>query len=294
MQRWQIPAKTFLLGEYVALLNGPALLLTTTPCFHLSLNQKKEPSKIHDESPAGLLWKKHGHPEFNLKWEDPFHGLGGLGASSAQFIGTYLAIKTLNQQPIDQNELLDWYFNLHWQGIGLKPSGYDILAQINHHCVYVNQHNDNLASFSWPFTDLAFILLHSGEKLATHHHLKSMKIPDGTQQLSPIVEDGKTAFLTHDATLLISAVNQYQDALEKMQLTTRNSLQQINFLKQQPEVLAAKGCGAMGSDVILLLVPKNALISQVHHCKKEGLIVLATSNELYSDPSLFAKYKKNT
>ena len=30
-----IPAKTFLVGEYLALTGGPSIILTTTPCFEL-------------------------------------------------------------------------------------------------------------------------------------------------------------------------------------------------------------------------------------------------------------------
>ena len=35
--KWRIPAKTFLLGEYAAVAGESAIVLTTSPCFELSL-----------------------------------------------------------------------------------------------------------------------------------------------------------------------------------------------------------------------------------------------------------------
>ena len=56
--KWFIPAKTFLLGEYAALAEASAIILTTTPCFELSLSSKKGLSGIHPKSPAGLWWQQ--------------------------------------------------------------------------------------------------------------------------------------------------------------------------------------------------------------------------------------------
>nr|WP_256594408.1 hypothetical protein [Legionella pneumophila] len=56
--KWQIPAKTFLLGEYAAIAGEPAILLTTSPCFTLTLTENAKLEGIHPESPAGLWWQK--------------------------------------------------------------------------------------------------------------------------------------------------------------------------------------------------------------------------------------------
>ncbi|WP_206753639.1 hypothetical protein, partial [Escherichia coli] len=61
--KWQIPAKTFLLGEYADIAGEPANLLTTSPCFALTLTENAKLEGIHPKSPAGLWWQKNQcHP----------------------------------------------------------------------------------------------------------------------------------------------------------------------------------------------------------------------------------------
>ena len=52
---WSIPAKTFLVGEYAALKEQSAILLTTTPCFELRLTSQPGLHGIHPQSPAGRI-----------------------------------------------------------------------------------------------------------------------------------------------------------------------------------------------------------------------------------------------
>ncbi len=103
--KWLIPAKTFLLGEYAALAGQSAVLLTTSPCFELSLSKEAGLHGIHPDSPAGRWWKENAQSEVGLQWHDPYQGCGGLGASSAQFLGAYLASMYLQKRDIQQQEL---------------------------------------------------------------------------------------------------------------------------------------------------------------------------------------------
>src|SRR4051812_39210067 len=105
--KWQIPAKTFLIGEYAALVGHSAILLTTTPCFELSL-EPSEKNFIHPESPAGL-WLKKQEANIKLTWKDPYQGQGGLGASSAQFLSCYLATCYLQNKTVELEQLLQAY-----------------------------------------------------------------------------------------------------------------------------------------------------------------------------------------
>src|SRR3990167_4806167 len=105
---FQIPAKTFLLGEYVALQGGPAMILTTTPCFEVGVGDL-EIQAIHPDSPAGLCWRDSGIPG-ELFWYDPYEGIGGLGASSAAFLGAYLCSVSNHQQSLNQDALLAAYW----------------------------------------------------------------------------------------------------------------------------------------------------------------------------------------
>ncbi|KTD22896.1 mevalonate kinase [Legionella lansingensis] len=292
--RWRIPAKTFLLGEYAALAGASAMLLTTTPCFALSVTADEGLNGIHSDSPAGQWWIHHRIPKQGLLWHDPYEGRGGLGASSAQFIATYLATSRILRVTANHKSLLDAYYQSTWRGEGLKPSGYDVLAQTQNRCVYINRQNDLLHSYDWVFKDIAFLLLHSGQKLATHYYLQRVKLPTSIHTLAAIVEQGKEAFEKEDSSALIAAVNSYQEQLVTLGLMAAHSLQQIRAFREQPDILAAKGCGALGADVMLLIVPSLLLKAKATSLTAEGWKILATSDDLYAGCALLKNKTQKT
>lgn len=276
--KWSIPAKTFFLGEYAAIAGAPAFLLATTPCFELSLTDTPGLNGIHPDSPAGQLWAQQGTLNNGFSWHDPYNGLGGLGASSAQWLGAYFAQLHLQKKIASQHDMLNCYFQCAWQGIGVRPSGYDVIAQSQWGCVYVDAQQTTCTP--WPFDDLAFILVHTGQKLATHHHLQALTMPDQIEQLALTVESAKLAFDLSDSERVINAVNTYHQQLLKMNLVASHSLKHINALQAHSDVLAIKGCGAMGADVLLFLVLKNKLQSFSIYLTALGLNILATSENL--------------
>lgn len=288
---WQIPAKTFLLGEYAAIHGGSAIIVLTTPCFQLALNEVSHQRPFHPDSPAGKLWASYHANSSHLIWRDPYQGKGGLGASSAQFIGVYLAQCYLSQQTPCFDALLANYYQYAWSGEGLRPSGYDIIAQVSHQCVYINQQTSLTTCFDWPFRELSFVLVRSGEKLATHQHLQTLSLPTNTHALSAIVDRAKIAFEHADNDLLIEAINTYQSHLTELGLTATHSLEKINRLKKNKNILAIKGCGAMGADVLLLIFPRQGIEKEIAMLTAMGWNVLATERNLYKDAKLM---KKNT
>ena len=287
--KWSIPAKTFFLGEYAAITGAPAIVLTTRPCFEVTLTDEPGLQGIHPDSPAGQFWTKQGYIDRGLHWHDPYGGCGGLGASSAQWLGAWFASAWLadpeqHHVPDEKcfpNDMLNAYFQSSWQGVGVRPSGYDVLAQSMSGCVYIHRQQSISHVFSWPFHDLAFILVHTGQKLATHHHLQSLNLTGELEQLTAIVASAKTAFETSDSQQVINAVNEWHQRLLHLNLLAPHSLQQIELLKACPDILAAKGCGAMGADVLLLLLPVNRLVPVRDYLAKAGLNILATSENLY-------------
>lgn len=284
--KWQIPAKTFLVGEYAAIVGAPAIILTTSPCFELELRHSPETTGIHPQSPAGLWWAKHGHPEYGLVWHDPWQGRGGLGASSAQFLGAYLATCYVSKVLPSSVTMLEAYYQCAWSGMGLRPSGYDVLAQASQQCVYLSRQYDCMQDYTWPFSDIAFLLIHSGHKLATHTHLQRMTLPTDITDLITIVEQAKQAFEYSNSQMLIQAINAYQQQLSALQLTAPHSLVQLEQLRAHPDILAAKGCGAMGADVLLLIMPTNALPTQTNYLASLGWTILASNHQLYiSEPA---------
>lgn len=255
--KWTIPAKTFLLGEYAAVAEASALIVTTTPCFELSLNDTRQLNGIHPESPAGLWWATQQLTSHGLSWVDPYQGQGGLGASSAQYLASYLACCHLRQSPPSLKEMLKGYYESSWNGSGLRPSGYDVIAQSQSGCVFINKSQQQIQTYDWLFDDLSFFLIHTGIKLATHHHLQEATLPQQLEELSALVDRAQTAFIDSDSNVLVTCINKYHQQLASLNLVAEHSLKFIEHFSTYPEILAIKGCGALGSDVLLLLSHRN-------------------------------------
>jgi mevalonate kinase len=283
--KWLIPAKTFLLGEYAAVAQASAFLLTTAPCFELTLTTQKKPSGIHPESPAGLWWQ-HQNLGQSLLWSDPYAGRGGLGASSAQFLASYLASCFVNNTMPDLKQMLKAYYESSWAGKGLRPSGYDVIAQSQHGCVYINLQHNIMKSYDWPFHDLSFFLIHTGVKLATHHHLQDTALPDQINYLSLLVDEAKQAFEHTDSQRLIRTINSYHQKLAELNLVAEHSLKLISEFKKDPEILAIKGCGALGADVLLLITSTRTAQTLADKLKMQDWTVLATEKDIHAQAPL--------
>lgn len=255
---WRIPAKTFLLGEYAALADLGAIILTTEPYFEVTLTETSGLDGIHPESPAGRWWRRAGDAHHGLRWHDPLNHCGGMGASSAQFVGAYLATTFLREASPTQHEILDAYWHCAWQGHGVRPSGYDVLAQslsVNAlpACISIHRRDNRQDSYTWPFRDLAFIIAHTGNKLATHRHLSDTTLTDDVTRLDALVTKAHRALIQVDSQALVDAVNGYHEALTSMNRVSIHTQQLISNLRGQPGLVAIKGCGAMGADVLICL-----------------------------------------
>lgn len=282
--KWNVPAKTFLLGEYAALRDASAILAVTSPCFTISLQDKKAKSDgLHPESPAGLWWNRQKLNEKTIEWSDPYQGCGGLGASSAQFIGSYLASCLLKNTTTSLKEMLEAYYQCAWNGLGLRPSGYDVIAQTLHGCVYINKQNHQIKTYAWPFSDLSFFLVHTGVKLATHHHLQKATLPENVEHLSKLVDKAKEAMERKNSSVFIACINDYHHELVQLNLVAEHSLELIHKFKQYPEVLAIKGCGALGSDMLLIITSPNQRASLRTRLEGNNKKILATEMELVQE-----------
>jgi mevalonate kinase len=283
---WSIPAKTFLMGEYAALDGKSALLLTTNPCFELRTCTEPGLHGIHPHSPAGRWWTQAGLNNVGFIWHDPYQGLGGMGASTAQFLTVYQAVAHLRAQSINSQTLLNDYWAMVTSPNGIRPSGYDLLAQQQQGCVFLNREQENAAQYTWPFSDLGFILVHTQKKLATHEHLQTLVLNTVTEQLSALVDHAHHAFISGSSYHLVETVKAYHQLLVKQHWVATHTLNCIQRLYQETDALAIKGCGAMGADVILLLVKQHQLNEQVLRLKRGGWYILATNKAIYSACSL--------
>lgn len=279
-----ISAKTFLLGEYAALQGYPAIIINTSPCFQISQSNEPTLEGIHPDSPAGQFWRAYGPPDKGLKFSDPYHGMGGLGASSAQFLGAYQAYLGAQHRALDFHELLAMYELFTWNGEGMKPSGYDVLAQLYKTCVYVSRQPFEVSSLTWAFENMTIVLLHTGVKCVTHLHLHELQTLPDLKSLAHLVAQAKHAIINNHPSMLIHCINAYDAQLQAFGWVTATTRQWLDKLKTYPGVLAAKGCGAMGSDVLLLLVEKTAVSAFGEQVKAQGLRSLAIYPEPESSP----------
>ncbi len=148
------------------------------------------------------------------------------------FLGAYLASLYLKNTLPSQKDLLEAYLQSAWQGEGLPPSGYDVLAQSQSGCVFIERQKGLCKNRGWHFKILLFLLLHTGKKLATHEHLKSTEIKKQLKPLADTVYEAQISFETVDSKRLIDTINTYYHQLLQLNLVAEHSMEHINFLRK--------------------------------------------------------------
>ncbi|NDH08670.1 MAG: hypothetical protein EBY16_03485 [Gammaproteobacteria bacterium] len=268
----QIPAKTFFLGEYLALKGGPSLIALTTPCFQLDTTKR-----LHPECVASRFWQAKTNTAIPFGLQDPFQGKGGMGASSAEFLLAY----QMHVGDLHDLENLHRVYLEFAQGQGQAPSGYDVLAQTQEGISLVQMPIQDSIHFKWVFSELGFVLVHTGKKLATHVHLQHTTANFDWRQLAKATERGIEALIGKDADQWLDAIRQFHRHLSKIGLLAAHSQALIIEWQNNFPILAAKGCGAMGADVIALFLEKGNIAELKDDLIKKGFCVLATQEDLY-------------
>lgn len=287
------PSKTFLLGEYLVLNGGPSLLLGTEPRFELRVQRGAGKSPFHPESPAGKLWARFsnitGH--WSAEFVNP-SALGGLGASGAEFLLLYSAIKASQAVSIeaqleqDHSEMLQLYWELSSQ-TGARPSGADLVAQARGGVTLFERSQGRLESTSWGFPNLGFILFSTGHKTPTHEHLRSLGEWDSSA-LENLTRQALQAHRIKHEQNFVDSVRKVRETLKFLGFEAPTTTKIIDELSKAPSIRAIKGCGALGADVICALVDDKDLvrISELlsrkytiianHHHLSEGLFFKST------------------
>lgn len=262
MYELSVGSKVFLLGEYQVLGGGSAFLTVLEPRFQLLVNPGTgNLVGVATGSPAELYFQKE--KEFFKNWDfefrDPHHGRGGFGASTAQialfqgFREGFESFKTQAQLDFDLRKIHRIYLELASGKTGVVPSGADLISQFQGGLVEVDLGNGKIQRHSWPFPQWQVLFFATGNKLATHEHLSELKELD-LKDLRLLYQNAMAAFKDRQASAFAEAVREYQAALKAkgwQSPATENLLGSINQLKG---IVAAKGCGAMGADVIAVLV----------------------------------------
>ena len=112
-------------------------------------------------------------------------------------------------------------------------------------------------SIDWPFKDLSFVLIQTGESLKTWKHLENLE-QKNFSQLKEISLTALEAVRSSSEDLFIQSIKEYAKTLEKEGLTHPVTKKMLQELSAHPEVLAVKGCGAMGAEVIAVFFKKDA------------------------------------
>ncbi len=234
------PSKTFLVGEYAVLTGGPALLIATPPCFS---------------------WDNEG-------FYDPYDGKGGFGASGAEFV-----INAKRQGMVDPWKVVDAY-----KKKGFSGSGADIVSQWMGGLTYFFAREKIIQKINWPFRGLYLGLIHTGNKLNTHEHLEKLK-PANFENLEKIAKNCYDSIIRPKQHNFIKALLDYQENLVELNLVADTTKPLLNKLSHNTMILAAKGCGAMGSDVILTVIEKTQKDNFELFCEKENLNLVYCDNE---------------
>jgi mevalonate kinase len=289
-----IPSKTFLMGEYAVLHGGPALVMAHAPRFSVKIQADANGAVegLHPMSPAGQ-WVRQNMAKFSgvkMSFVDPFAGKGGFGASSAQFVGAYawsqLPPGRWHEYAVNPEDLWRAYKSLN-HGTGQPPSGADVTAQALGGVTIFQSSPFMAKSMAWPFENLVVVLARTGEKLPTHEHLRErLPVSDHLIALSRM---GTSAFAEGRAQDFINSFRAYGEELERLQLVTMNTRGLIAQAASDRSVIAVKGCGAMGADVLAVLCDRENLGAVERMLGAMNLEVVSNSDRVEQGLTLEAR-----
>ncbi len=281
MRENKIPSKTFLLGEYAVLQGGPALLLCSEPYFSSSGSFPIDENPFHAESAAGKFWGKTAkalaQESTKFIFKDPHQGRGGFGASGAEFVALQLAERGIFGETVSAEQA--WEIWEEYRSLEASGSGVDVLAQSfasnqqTNSIEYLHAESRTLEHLALPRA-ARFFLLHTGKKLPTHEHLKKAIHLDW-KILRGITEDSFAALQKKDLAGFAEGLHAYSKELESAGYLAPHSLRACEALRKITGVFAAKGCGAMGSDVVLALAEEKCAADIKKLCQDQGLELVA-------------------
>lgn len=258
---------------------------------------------FHPASPAGKWISENTEffQNYRFQFLDPHQGRGGFGASTAQYLLIRQFQESIKQGRIKaeaENSIVknsSWiqeslsveqlhriwkdYRRLAWSGKGAIPSGADLVAQSREHICFFRGEDFFQQSLSWPFPDLVLSFFATGIKLATHEHLGSLHTLN-VDLLKKISENSYQAIVEKNAPAWIQSVQDYRQALLQQGLEAHTTTALLENLPSR--VLAAKGCGAMGVDILLIVAKVADQESVRTHFENLGLRWIQDSQNLYT------------
>ncbi|MBC7386134.1 MAG: hypothetical protein H7301_08250 [Cryobacterium sp.] len=248
--QYSVPGKIFVIGEYAVLGGFPAWVAAIEPRFQFRISDAS--AAFHPESPAGLF-----APKLRGEFRDPWQGQGGFGGSTAEF-----AFAARISGIVDAHEAHSEYRKLFTAGPApgkSLPSGADLLAQWEGGVIEWNPTTGKLRDLSKSFEDVPLLVFSASHlpsrKTKTHEHLKALSLePPRFAHLLPILELAESARVAGDDRLLGQALSGYAEALAEQGWESEAAGGDRMAFAEMPGVLGVKGCGAMQSDAMIILV----------------------------------------
>jgi hypothetical protein len=291
----RVLAKAFILGEYLALSEGPALIWCFSPGFFLSENSSDGISltEIHVNSPSSGLreWNK-------LFFYDPFRGRGGFGASTAQFILLSALSKNKTNVSVDWREIRTEYQKKTMKPGVVLPSGYDLIAQTvtqgKSDGAYLVSIDEGAQTFSLSRgleRSLGRILVFSAtqnlnRKLPTHEHLSSLSEqkllnhPLLMRDLKSCLTDAADGIQRGSGSTFGFCLTKYADLLHEVGLESEPAFNDRLVFQKLSGVMGTKGTGALLNDGVLVFVKPTQSIAQILSVAQErGLVLISDSFE---------------
>ncbi len=255
--RLSLPSKTFLLGEYLALSTGPSVVVATEPRFEFKFLVGEFLKTVHPQSPAGLFYKKCQKEVGPMQMEmtKPLNSLGGFGASTAQYLALWHYAKAVKKkQPTDMDPQ---FIEDCWQNYRdlfsqtPPPSGADLINQLCGGVTVWDPVKRDVQKYDWPFPDLKLYLLKTSHKIKTHEHLAAMDMSSiPVSALREIMQIALSALKEKNSVQFLRQTILYTEELYRAGLQSPETMALIGKLATRANVLCARGCGALGADVI--------------------------------------------
>ncbi len=285
---FEIPSKTFVIGEYLALGGTASMVLATEPCFiirttgsssefHHEKNKKGDgehfpiktagdlPAGFHPDSPAGQLYKQMKQ-KVGYSIDDPYGGGGGFGRSTAEYLSVFvyeLVLKTKDSTRgiCEKGEIrklilsdLKNFINTYQSCVfDYKPSGADLVAQVCGGLCWYDGMNFSCEKLAWPFPGYEIYIFNTGYKQKTHEHIRRDVQDKNLKLLIPTLVSARTSLEQASLKIFCQSLNHYYDILGGLGLSDHKVRADVSKLREQPEILAAKACGAMGMDTVLVV-----------------------------------------
>lgn len=283
---FEIPSKTFIIGEYLAINGTASLLLATEPSFFVKVINDPRYG-FHEQSPAGNLLRELKLKDIGFSFFDPHQGRGGFGRSTAEYLSLLMYEHHLNNgNPQDFTEStlshLEDVIQRYRKNCGrdYTPSGADLVAQLCGGLCWYDGMNYTAEKLAWPYTGYDIYIFHTGKKLATHDHLRDLKKMN-LKPLIPLLIATRSALDHQNLRVFCEGLNSYYDTLNELGLSDSTVYESVQKLRHHPSILAAKGCGAMGVDTVLVIAEQSAAQEVRDLCSQEDFQWITSLSQVH-------------